>query len=84
VAAAGSDPRQFTWLPERQTALTVVSQGWKGTTGWVSVLEVSGDSLTNRLVEVEHGSDVAEVRLVPLPDGRVVLVTADDVAFLDL
>ena len=84
VAAAGTDPRQFTWLPERQTALTVVSQGWEGTTGWVSVLEVSGDSLSNRMVEVEHGSDVAEVRLVPLPDGRVVLVTADDVAFFDL
>ncbi len=84
VAAAGSDPRQFTWLPEQDTALTVVSQGWEGTTGWVSVLEVSGDGLANRMVEVEHGSDVGEVRLVPLPDGRVVLVTADDVAFFDV
>jgi len=84
LAAAGTDPRQFTWLPGRDTALTVVSQGWTGTTGWVSVLEVSGGRLSNRMVEVEHGSDVAEVRLVPLPDGRVVLVTGDDVAFLDL
>ena len=84
VAAAGTDPRQFTWLPERETALTVVTRGWEGTTGWVSVLEVAGDSLSNRMVEVEHGSDVADVRLVPLPDGRVVLVTADDVAFFDL
>ena len=50
----------------------------------MSVLEVSGGTLSHRLVEVEHGSDVAEVRLVPLPDGRVVLVTADDVAFFAL
>jgi hypothetical protein len=84
VAAAGSDPRQFTWLPGQDTALTVVTQGWEGTTGWVSVLEVSGDRLANRMVEVEHGADVGEVRLVPLPDGRVVLVTADDIAFFDV
>ena len=84
TAAAGTDPRQFTWLPEQETALAVVTRGWSGTTGWVSVLRVSGDTLTDRLVEVEHGSDVADVRLVPLPDGRVVLVTGDDVAFLDL
>jgi hypothetical protein len=79
TAAAATDPRQFTWLPEQQTALTVVTQGWTGSTGWVSVLEVSGGSLSNRMVEVEHGADVGQVRLVPLPDGRVVLVTADDV-----
>ena len=84
IAAAGTDPRQFTWLPERQTALTVITEGWEGTTARVSVLEVSGDTLSHRMVEVEHGSDVAEVRLVPLPDGRVVLVTGDDVAFFDL
>ena len=84
TAAAGADPRQFTWLPEQETALTVVTQGWEGTTGWVSVLEVSGGTLSHRLVEVEHGSDVAEVRLVPLPDGRVVLVTADDEEFFAL
>ena len=33
---------------------------------------------------MEHGRDVAEVRLVPLPDGRVVLVTGEDVSFFDL
>ena len=38
--------------------------------------------MTNRMVEVEHGSDVADVRLVPLPDGQVVLVTGDDVSVL--
>jgi uncharacterized secreted protein with C-terminal beta-propeller domain len=87
VAGAGTDPRQFTWLPERRTALTVVSSGFGlsgGSTGWVSVLEVDGDRLANRMVEVEYGVEVGEVRTVPLPDGRVVLMTGDGVSFLDL
>ncbi len=28
VAAAGTDPRQFTWLPDRRIALTVITRGW--------------------------------------------------------
>ncbi len=84
VAAAAADPRQFTWLPDRDTALAVVSEGWEGRTGWVSVLSVDGDSLDNRMVEVEYGSDVDSVRLVPLPDGRVVLMTGEDVSFFDV
>jgi hypothetical protein len=83
-AGAGADPRQFTWLPEQRVALTVVSQGWEGTTGWVSVLSLADGSMTNRMVEVEHGSDVADVRLVPLASGRVALVTGDDVSFFEL
>jgi hypothetical protein len=84
LAGAATDPRQFTWLPGRDTALTVVSDGWTGRTGWVSVLSVSGEQLDNRMVEVEHGADVDSVRLVPLPDGRVVLLTGDGVSFFDL
>ncbi|HEX6151524.1 MAG TPA: beta-propeller domain-containing protein [Nocardioides sp.] len=84
VAAAAADPRQFTWLPDARTALTVVSQGWEGRTGWVSVLAVDGGSLTNRMVEVEYGTDVDDVRLVPLPDGRVVLTTGEDVSFFEV
>lgn len=83
-AGAGIDPRQFTWLPDRRTALTVVSQGWKGRTGWVSVLTLDGGTMTNRLVEVEYGDEITQVRLVPLADGRVVLVTGDAVSFFDL
>ena len=83
-AGAGFDPRQFTWLPESRTALTVVSEGWQGTTGWVSVLSLDDGSMTNRMVEVEHGTDVALVRLVPLASGKVVLVTGEDVQFFDL
>lgn len=84
VAGAGTDPRQFTWLPEQRVALTVVSQGWTGTTGWVSVLSLDDGSMTNRMVEVEHGSDVADVRLVPLVSGKVALVTGEDVSFFSL
>ena len=84
MAGAGMDPRQFTWLPDRRTALTVVSQGWRGRTGWVSVLSLAGGTLSNRMVEVEYGDEIAQIRLVPLADGRVVLVTGDDVSFFDL
>ena len=84
VAGAGADPRQFTWLPEQRVVLTVISQGWSGTTGWVSVLSLDDGSMTNRMVEVEHGSDVADVRLVPLASGKVALVTGEDVSFFDV
>ncbi|GAB2873747.1 beta-propeller domain-containing protein [Nocardioides pacificus] len=80
-AMAGQDPRQFTWLPESRTALTVVSRGWTGRTGWVSVLRPVDGTLHNRMVEVEHGHDVDRVRLLPLPDGRVLLVTGDGARF---
>ena len=48
------------------------------------MLSLGGGQLDNRMVEVEYGSDVNEVRLVPLPDGRVVLVTGGDAEFFDL
>lgn len=83
-AGAATDPRQFTWLPEQRTVLTVVSQGWTGTTGWVSVLSLADGSMSNRMVEVEHGTDVADVRLVPLASGKVALVTSEDVSFFAL
>ena len=83
-AHAGVDPRQFTWLPDSRTALTVISEGDVGTTGWVSVLRVEDGRLSNRMVEVEYGAEVDQVRLVALPTGRVVLVTGDDVSFFDL
>lgn len=83
-AGAALDPRQLTWLPERRTVLTVVSRGWTGTTGWVSVLSLDDGSMSNEMIEVERGADVTDVRLVPLASGRVVLVTGDDVSFLDL
>lgn len=82
-AGAGVDPRQFTWLPDRRTALTVVSEGWNGRTGWVSVLSLADSELHNKMVEVEYGDDVDQVRLVPLASGKVVLITGEDVSFFD-
>ena len=79
-----TDPRQFTWLPKHRTVLTVVHEGWEGTTGYVSVLTLADGTLHNRMVEVEYGTDVAGVRTVPLSDGRVALVTSSDVTFFDL
>jgi hypothetical protein len=85
---AGTDPRQFTWLADRRTALTVVEQ-WGasgGSSSIVSVLRVGDDgSLTARRVRGADGyGDVATLRTVPLPDGRVVLSSADRTEFLDL
>jgi len=85
-ALAGQDPRQFTWLAARRTALTVVGRWGKtgGMTGWVSVLEVgAGGVLENTMVRGTYGyDDVADLRTVPLPDGRVVMVTEDAARFL--
>jgi hypothetical protein len=84
TAGAGTDPRQFTWLPDRRTVLTVIVDDGKGRTGWVSVLEIDHGRMANRMVEVEYGDEVTDVRLVPLPDGRVLLVTGDEVSSFDL
>ncbi|MBE7325361.1 beta-propeller domain-containing protein [Nocardioides sp. Y6] len=83
-AGAGTDPRQFTWLPERRTALTVVTDGWVGRTAWVSALRLAGGRLHETRTEVAHGHDVGDVRLVPLPSGDVVLVAGDSVEFFDV
>ncbi len=84
-ALAGQDPRQLTWLPDGRTVLTVVADyGKSGNVGYVSVLTLGEGELTNRMVQVEYGDEVAAIRLVPLTDGRVVLVTGDDASFFDL
>ncbi|WP_435741737.1 beta-propeller domain-containing protein [Nocardioides sp. SYSU DS0663] len=80
-AGAATDPRQLTWLPERRTVLTVVQRGH---TGFVSVLTLDEGELGNRMVEAERGADVDALRIVPLPDGRVVLVSDSDASFLAL
>jgi hypothetical protein len=84
-ALATQDPRQLTWLPDERKILTVVSDYRKGgQVGLVSVLSLGDGHLENRSVEVEHGNDVSAVRLVPLPDGRVVLVTGGDAEFFEV
>lgn len=83
AAGAAVDPRQFTWLPTHRTAVTVVSKGWEGRTGWLSLLSLEGGRMTNRMVRVEYGDDVDLVRTVPLASGKVVVLTGDTVTFLD-
>jgi hypothetical protein len=78
---AGNDPRAFTWLPEHRSVLTVIR---RGRTGWLSVQHLAEGTLDNRMVQVEHGTDINEVRTLGMPDGRVVLVTGEDVRFLRL
>ncbi|MEO9326204.1 beta-propeller domain-containing protein [Nocardioides sp. C4-1] len=80
-ATAADDPRQFTWLPDRRVVLTVVQQG---NTGYVSTLQLGGGRISNRMTRVEFGSDIDLVRTVPLADGRVALVTGEDVSFFDV
>jgi hypothetical protein len=81
-ALATQDPRQLTWLPDGRTVLSVVADyGKRGNVGYVSVLTLGDGQLSNRMVEVEYGAEVTAVRLVPLADGRVVLVTGDDASF---
>lgn len=81
---AGTDPRAFTWLPDRRTVLTVVQKWGSRRVGYLSVLKLADGKLHERRITVEYGDDVDRVRTVPLPDGRVVLVTGGDAQFLEL
>jgi hypothetical protein len=62
----------------------VVQDYRRSRVGYLSVLRIVDGELRNRMVQVEYGDDVDQVRAVPLPDGRVVLVTGEDVEFFDL
>ena len=82
VARAGEDPRQFTWLPGKRTALTVIAD-YRANTGYISVLTLADGVMTNRMVEAPAGR-VEKLRTLPLPNDRVVLVTGAGVEFFDL
>lgn len=81
---AADDPRQFTWLPGASTALTVVTDGETGRTAWLTQLAVTDDGLRESRTEVDHGHDVWRVRLLPLGERRVAMVTGDGVRFVDV
>ena len=80
-AGAATDPRQLTWLPGRRTVLTVVVRGWRSPVARVAALRIGGGRMEVSTRAVDRGPDVDAVRLVPLPDERVVLVTADGARF---
>lgn len=83
-ALADADPRAFTWLPDERTVITVLEKSARTRIGFVSVVHLADGKLQQRLVQVEYGDDVDDVRAVPLPDGRVVLVTGDKAQFFEL
>lgn len=78
---AGQDPRAFTWVAGERTVLTVIQ---RGRTGSLSIQKLVDGQLQNTMVDVEYGDDIYSVRTIEMPDGRIVLVTGEDVEFLDL
>lgn len=83
-AVAASDPRAFTWLPAERTVLTIIERWGSRRVGYLSIVKIEEGELKERLMQVEYGDDVDDLRTVPLPDGRVVLVTGDKAQFLEL
>lgn len=83
-ALAGLDPRAFTWLPDHRTVITVLEKQTGRRVGYLSVLKLKDGKLHQRLVQVEYGDDVDDVRAVPMPDGRVVVVTGEKAQFFEL
>lgn len=80
-AIATWEPRAFTWLPEHDTVLTVLQ---KGDSVKVAALKIRNGHLSSTLTNVEYGDDAAQVRTLGLPDGRIILVTGEDVRFFSL
>lgn len=78
---AGDDPHAFTWLPDRNIALTSFSTQ----SGRVLLGEfrVDGQSLSKKVTTVP-AMDASTVRTLELPDGRVVLMAGGSVTFLTL
>ncbi len=81
---AATDPRAFTWIPGKRTGLSVITRGYGARTGWLSTLRLDDGTISEELVEVEHGSDVDRVRLLRLPDRRVLLVTAEKASYVEV
>ncbi|MFS3127066.1 beta-propeller domain-containing protein [Nocardioides sp. Bht2] len=81
---ASWEPRQFTWLPEQQTALAALSD-WRGASRMsIVAIEVADDgTFTSTEVPVTGGWRSYNVRTVPLPDGRVVVTSKATTAFLE-
>ncbi len=78
------EPRQFTWLPESRTALTVLTRYVKGPRLAISVLAVDErGSLSDTTVPVAGGWRAeSSLRTLPLPDGRVVATSSAGTDFL--
>lgn len=79
---AAWDPRGLTYLPESRTVLAVLSD-WGSAGTRLVVLAVGEDgALVERSRQVVAGWDSGQVRTLPLPEGRVALVTPRGVDLL--
>jgi hypothetical protein len=75
--AASYEPRAFTWLAERGSALVGVDDGWNGRARLVEIRVADDGSLSEgrRWPLPRWGG--AHARTLPLPGDRVALVTSD-------
>jgi hypothetical protein len=78
---AGADPRAFTWLRDRDTALTTFTTARGAVV--LGVYRVTGATLTGELRDLPV-RDPSRVRTFELADGRVVLMAGSALEFLDL
>jgi hypothetical protein len=78
---AGDDPWAFTWLGDRDTALTTFTTG-RGSVV-LGIYRVTGTRLTGELRDLPV-RDPSRVRTFELADGRVVLMAGSALEFLDL
>ena len=82
IALAGHQPHQFTWLPEQRTALTVITDGYGARTGWVAALHLDHGKFVTTMTKAGYGRAVDSIRLLPLPSGKVVMLTSNSASFL--
>lgn len=82
IALAGQQPHQFTWLPEQRTALTVITDGYGARTGWVAALHLDHGKFVTTMTKAGYGRAVDSIRLLPLPSGKVVMLTSNSASFL--
>ena len=79
---ASWDPRALTYLPESRTVLATLSD-WRSGSTHLTVMKVGEDGrLRVGPTRKVGGWDGAQVRTLPLGDGRVALVHGPDVELL--
>ena len=81
--ATSYDPRAFTWLPDRSSALVGVNDNWSGRSSLVQIDVAEDGSLTEGERWQLPRWRAGDGRALPLPDGSVAIV-ADHVRLVTL
>lgn len=79
-----ADPRGFTWLPDRRTGITSVSDWRRGDSRLIALRVADDGGLTLRDLMTVHGW---QTRTLPLDDGRIAVIDVarrDDLRIIDL